>query len=222
LVCSLLLLYLITVGNAIYVWAYNQMFNEAPNKKHLNKAAKLQNNQIHDANFSTYTNHTSKRYFVPSDGTFKLNPDGSKKVQNIILEIKDPELKGVEYWNYIRKNSRKNTRITKEESEKINKWTGMKSKLEKFDIRKLNSNSKIAIFALYDITRELKIESAVKPVLAYQYLKKRHETVSIGQKSFSDTLCAKTNKKYFQKTPEGLYYLTEEAEKIAQDWISET
>lgn len=205
----------------LYVWAYSLIFNEAvPSKRHLNQAAKK--NGILDANFSTYTNEISHHYFITSNGTFKLNHGGSRKIQEILSEIKDLELKGVDYRNFKRKSGRKNSRITKEENDKINQWINMPSKLKNFDIRKLSNNSHFAILALYDITKELKVETSVKPVLAYQYLKKRHETVSITQKSFSDALSAKNNKKYFEKTPEGLYYLTQEAEKLAEDWISET
>ncbi|MDJ0510919.1 MAG: hypothetical protein QNJ64_16940 [Crocosphaera sp.] len=205
----------------LYVWAYNTYYQKpVPHTKHLNKAART--NNIYSNNISTYIKDISQRYCINSDGTFKLNPNGHKQAQKIRLEIQDSGLKGVEYWSSTKKHSRKSSRITEEEGEKINQWVDMESKLENFDIRKLTNKGHIAIFALYDLTKELKVENAAKPALAYQYLKKRHETVSISQKSFSDALCSKGNKKYFQKTPEGLYYLTEEAEKIAQNWISET
>ena len=132
--------------------------------------------------------------------------------------MQDPDLKGMEYWNSSRKNTSSGSRTTKEEVEKINRWLEKSSRFDNFDIRTLDSKVHLAILALYDITIELEVESAVKPALAYEYLIKRYKQVSATKKRFGETLAAKGNKKYFEKTPEGLYYLTPEAETIAETW----
>lgn len=135
--------------------------------------------------------------------------------------MEDKELKGKEYWNSTRKNSGKGSRMTSEEIEKINQWIEMPSQFSNFDVRELSTNSHYAIFALYDITKELKVEDAVKPGIAYQYLKKRYKNVPIDQKQFSNIFAGKNNKKYFERTSEGLYYLTPEGENIAKEWMAE-
>jgi hypothetical protein len=44
--------------------------------------------------------------------------------------------------------------------------------------------------------------------------------VPVKKKLFSDTLSHKRYENYFERTPDGLYYLTQEGEGIAQGWIS--
>ncbi|MDJ0579543.1 zinc ribbon domain-containing protein [Crocosphaera sp.] len=205
----------------VYVWAYNILFQEpVPNKKHLTEAAKK--NNIYDSNFTTRLNNISQRYLVTPDDTFKLNPSGSEEVEKIQTEMADKELKGNSYWNSTRKNSNKASRITNEEIEKIDEWIDKNDELiDNFDIGKLNKHLEFAIFALYAITKKLNVENTVKPALAYEYLKKKYTTISVTKKRFGEILAGKNNKKYFEKTPEGLYYLTQEGENIAQELMTE-
>ena len=107
--------------------------------------------------------------------------------------MQDPDLKGMEYWNSSRKNTSSGSRTTKEEVEKINRWLEKSSRFDNFDIRTLDSKVHLAILALYDITIELEVESAVKPALAYEYLIKRYKQVSAG----SSQSC----KTHFEKCP---------------------
>jgi len=207
--------------NLLYVWAYNLLYQEpVPNKEHINQAAK--NNGIYDNNYPTYFNDVSNRFFIKIEGAFKLNPAGQIEVNKILLEMQDSDLKGAEYWSLSRKNSSKGSRMTKENAQKIEAWIHKQSRFDKFDIRTLNTTVELAILTLYDITKELKVQDAVKPSIAYEYLIKRYKTVSKNKKNFSDTLCNKSNEKYFGCTSEGQYYLTSEAEKLAESWLSKT
>ncbi|WNZ25436.1 hypothetical protein HJG54_22990 [Leptolyngbya sp. NK1-12] len=143
-------------------------------------------------------------------------------MEKVIAEMQDSDLKGIEYWSSTRRNSSQGSRTTREEIEKINQWIQKPSRFDDFDVRSLSNKSHLVVLALYDITKELKVEIAMKPALAYEYLIKRYKIVSATKKSFGETLATKGNKKYFEKTPEGLYYLTQEAEKLAESWVSQS
>lgn len=204
-----------------YVWAYNLIFQEAVPKEHLNQAAKV--NGIYDKNYSHYLSDIANRSFVKSDGTFKLNPGGQAEVNKIIAEMQDSDLKGVEYWSSNRKNSSKTSRKTKDDSQKVSQWLEMQSRFNAFNVKKLNTAVEYALLALYDITKELKTENAVKPGLAYEFLVKKYETVSVNQSNFTKALAnTKESSKYFSRTSEGLYYLTPEAESVVEGWLSQS
>ena len=202
----------------LYVWAYNSLNGEAVPNDHLTQAA--QRNGVYDQNHPTYLKETANRFFTKLDGTFKLNPSGRVEVGKIQAEMQDSDLSGSEYWNPTRKKYNRSPRATKEDEQRIEQWIQMPSKFDSFDVRKLNTRFDLVILALYDITKELKVETAVKPSLAYEYLTKRYKTVSITNKNLSDTLSDKKYRKYFERTSEGLYYLTQESESLAESWIS--
>jgi hypothetical protein len=61
----------------------------------------------------------------------------------------------------------------------------------------------------------------VKSSLAYDYINKRYKTISTSWKNFNNTLSRDIYEKYFEHTPEGLYYLTHEAESLVEIWIAE-
>lgn len=57
----------------LYVWAYNLVNGEAmPNREHLTEAAKR--NGIHNKNYTIYLTNIANKFFIKSDGTYKLNP----------------------------------------------------------------------------------------------------------------------------------------------------
>lgn len=87
-------------------------------------------------------------------------------------------------------------------------------------MRTLNTAAKCALLALYDITKELKTQDAVKPGLAYDYLVKRYKTISVSKDNFSKALTnTRDYGKYFSRTSEGLYYLSPEAESLVASWL---
>jgi hypothetical protein len=203
----------------LYVWAYNSINGETvPIKEHLSKAARL--NGVYDQNYSQNLTDVANRYFIKADGTFKLNPSGKVHLNEIQKEMKDSELSGFVYSNSTRKKSSRSSRTTKADSQKVEQWVQMPSKFDNFDVRELKTLAEYAIFSIYPITKELKTENAVKPSLAYEYLTKRY-TVPVQKKSFTDALSSKSNEKYFKRTSEGLYYLTQEADGIAESWINQ-
>ncbi|HEY9692316.1 MAG TPA: zinc ribbon domain-containing protein [Oculatellaceae cyanobacterium] len=202
----------------LYVWAYNILYEEpVPSKEHLNQAAKK--NGVYDTNYSTNLNHIANLSFIKSDDTFKLNPGGRSEVLKVLSEMQDSDLSGFEYWGKTRKNTNRGSRITKEDSQKIEEWVQMPSRFDSFDVRTLDTAYKCALLALYDITKELKIQDAVKPGVAYNYLIKRYKTISVTKENFSKALSnTKEYSKYFSRTSEGQYYLSPEAESLVEGW----
>ncbi|MGD2179817.1 hypothetical protein [Lusitaniella coriacea] len=204
--------------STLYVWAYFLINEEPVLQDRLTKAA--QRNGIYDSNYNRNVKEAASCFFVKLDDGFKLNPAGFTEVKKIQLEIKDSDLSGLEYWNSTQKKSNRSSRITKEDMQKIEQWLHQLSSFGEFDLRTLNSAYEFAILALYDITKEIKVANAVKPSTAYEYLTKRYEPVPVKKKSFVDALSEKRYEKYFERTPEGLYFLTKEAENLAESWIT--
>lgn len=205
----------------LYVWAYNSLYGEAvPSKEHLNQAARK--NGVYDNNYTKHLNDVAIRFFIKSDGTFKLNPSGRAEMNKILAEMQDSDLSGFEYWNSTRKNASRGSRITKDNTQKIDQWVQMPSRFDDFDVRILDTAVKCALLALFDITKELKTQDAVKPGLAYDYLIKRYKTVSVSRDNFRKALTnTKDYSKHFNHTSEGLYYLTPDAENVVDGWLSQ-
>ncbi|MBH8575851.1 hypothetical protein I8752_23190 [Nostocaceae cyanobacterium CENA369] len=204
----------------LYVWAYNFLHEEpVPNKEHLNKAARI--NGVYDQNYSTHLNDVANRFFIKSDGTFKVNPTGRIEINKIITEMQNQDVLGFDYSKSNRKNSSRSSRITKEETKKIEEWLQLPSRFDSFDVRKLDTGVEYALLALYDIIKELKTQDAVKPGLAYDYLTKRYQTVSVKKDNFTKALTnAKDYGKFFGRTHESLYYLTSEGESTVEEWLN--
>lgn len=205
--------------SVLYVWAYYSLNGELIPNEHLTQAAKR--NGVYDQNYHTHLKEAANHFFTKLDGAFKLNPSGRMEVSKIQGEMQDSDLSGSEYWKSTRKKSNRNSRTTKEDTQSVERWIQLQSKFNSFDVRTLTTTADLAILAIYDITKELKVENSIKPSLAYDYLTKRYKTVSVTKRNFSDTLSSKNNEKYFERTCEGGYYLTQETESLAESWISQ-
>ena len=201
----------------LYVWAYKLILQNSVSIEHLTKAAKR--NGIYDKNYTSYLSDIANRFFVKMDDTFKLNPAGEGEVGKVILEIQDSDLEGYEYWNPKKRNS--SPRINEENERNIAQWIQKESRFDnnKFDVRTLKTAADLAILAIYDITKELKVKNSVKSSLAVNYLLKRYKTISKKKKVLIDTIAHKKYNNYFVKTDKGEYYLSLEAEKLAESWL---
>lgn len=172
---------------------------------------------IYDSNFATYFEHTAKQFLMSSDVGYKINLPGTMRLREIINEMDDDGIKGAPYWKLASKSPRKRTSFSKEDEQKINQWLEMPTSVDKFDIRKLKSAANLAAFAIWIITKQLCVESAVKPREAYSYLKSKYKIIAVKQDVFSCALRQNPNK--FAKTQEGLYFLKEESEREVEAWI---
>jgi hypothetical protein len=204
----------------LYAWAHYLFFKQSVTKDHLSQAAKI--NKIYESkNYAGYFSEVAKKYFMNIDGAFKLNPAGQAEVNTILSEMQDEEVKGAEYWSPSRKSIVRVSKITKEMEQEIDEWIIKPSRLENFDVRKIKTAADYALFAIYDITKEIKEKESVKPIIAYTYLVKRYKTISIIQNKFTTVLSNKAYSKYFERTSDGSYYLTQEAESTVEKWIDE-
>jgi hypothetical protein len=201
----------------LYVWAYYLFFQQFVAKDHLSQAAKI--NNIHESkNYSRYLGELSTKYLMNIDGALKLNPAGLSEVKKILSEIEDEEVKGIPYHNPSRKYTARGSKITKDISQKIDEWVHQSSRFAEFDVRNLSTAADYALLAIYDITKELKVQEHVKPVVAYTYLVQRYKIISIDQQNFSSVLSNKAYSKYFSCTSDRSYYLTQEGESTVEGW----
>lgn len=202
---------------SLYVWGYKLLLHNSVSKEHLYQAAKI--NGIYDKNYSNYLQDTVNSFFVIISSSFKLNPAGKDEVYKIISEIEDDNLKGFEYWNPKKRNS--SPRTKKEDKQKIEGWCQKPSRFDNngFDVRTVTTARDLAILAIYDITKELQIQESIKPGLSIDYLLKRYPTISKGKKTIKVALSNKNYSNYFGRTDNGGYYLTPEAEKLAESWL---
>jgi len=200
----------------LYAWASLQLKRQAiPSVQHMNEAAK--SNGIFDVNFTGYFRKIAKKFLTKIDDTYKLSPTGQMQVTQILRDMQDETLQGHSYWEGTKARG-KRAKTSKDDEAKLDGWVEMDSALSNIDVRQFKE-LELCIFALYDLTKVLQVQDSVKPGLAYEYLKKRYKTVSITKAQFSTILSREYNKDKFQRTSNGLYYLTPKAEGIAKSWL---
>ena len=204
----------------MYVWAYQCIFAIPVNdKEHLINAAKKAS--IYDKNWNTNINSIVKECLMFADNGYKINVSGENKIQPIIQEIDDEGVKGIAYWKKEKsKTSRKRGYLNQTDEQNIAEWVTEKTSVDEFDIRKLTTGTTFAAFALWILTKELKVETSVKPKVAFEFLKQKYKNISVKQSTFSSAL-RKNSNKWFKKTPEGLYFLSEIGEAEIISLISE-
>lgn len=155
------------------------------------------------------------------DDTYSVNAAGRIKIEAILKEMQNAEKHGHPYWEgSTRSTAAGRSRIDGEDRAKVAQWVQMPSRCAEFDIRTLNAAHEVAMFALFDITKVLQGDSAVKPAVAYEYLKSRYKTISVEAHTFRTVLSRKSHSDKFQRTDEGKYYLTQSAEQTVQSWLA--
>lgn len=200
----------------LYVWAYPTIFpGQLPSKQHLLDAAKKLG--LLDPNWYPYFDEVSGQYFTHTQDGYQLNFSGEKQANSLLSAIMDENVKGYEYWKP--KVSRKRLPVNRDDKTKLEQWRQMPSRGNSFEILSLKDDKDYALFALYDLTKEIKVLSSVKPALAFEYLTSRYEKISVKKDAFRNTLAREYNQKFFRKTDSGEYFLTEEAEKLVESWL---
>lgn len=200
----------------VYVWAFQHIFSRAvPSKEHINNAAKK--SVLYDNNFANHFGQTSKEFLMLREAGYKINSPGIARVNEIIDEMDNSDLEGFAYWKGTSKTARKRSSLSKEDEQKIKQWLEMPTTIDQFDVRKIGGASNLAAFAIWIITKKLSVENAVKPKEAYSYLKGKYQTIAVTSNTFSMALSRNLNK--FKKTPDGLYFLTEETQREVESWI---
>jgi hypothetical protein len=189
-----------------------------PEKQQILADAKESN--ILDNNFYSYLDITAREFLLRvGENTYELSPDGEKELEFILNEMNDKSKEGFPYWQGASKVGVKTGSISKEEQHFLDNWVKQEVDIGKIQVKDLKSPMQGAMFAIWSITKLLKVAPAVKPKIAFSYLTKRYTTVSFSLKSFTDVLGRSYNSHLFKKNQDGLYYLTREAEEQVSSWI---
>ncbi|NOK61363.1 MAG: hypothetical protein GFH27_549305n132 [Chloroflexi bacterium AL-W] len=206
----------------LYVWAYNTILGKpVPVKQQVIEA--MRRIKLHDTNSTTYFQQTANALLIHTDSGFELNTRGLQVVEQFLEEIGDNSVPdGFEYWKGSSRPGQKRHTISKEEDRQVKSWVEMSLDIGQLDIRELKAATNCAMFALWAITKGIDVIKATKPKMAYLYLTQKYTTVSVGSKAFITCLGRGSNKSKFSKNPEGLYYLTPQAEREVESWIKGT
>lgn len=124
---------------------------------------------------------------------------------------------GFVYWKATTKPSPKKASRSKKNQEELDEWVDKPIDIGDFDIRTLGNARQWAMFAIWSITKRLDLARAVEPPMALRYLAKKYTTVPVKQKALSEAMRRNSNK--FQKTADGRYYLTPQAQREVESWI---
>jgi hypothetical protein len=189
-----------------------------PEREHFNVMA--ENASLRDNAFRTQLAEALHSYFNIDDGAYVLTTDGEDRAVEALREMEDSSLQG---WT--RKPGRTNGGgnrgpLSSEDAAKIAAWAADDVDAGKVEIRDLDKPRTCAMFALWVVTKHLRKVEAVEPKIAYAFMKRKYETISVSAKAFKDTLCAKGADIHFKSTGNGRYFLTPAAEKIVEAWRS--
>lgn len=199
----------------LFVNAYNYHFKKAiPSEKVI--FAAMRERDMFDGNCYTYFSSITSRYLVKMDAGYKVNLDGVNRIDEIVQEVEDRTVAGFRDWEKPGKPRNRSSKINKGE---IASWVDMPFELDGFDIRALKKPTHYALFGYWLLTKKLEVAKAIKPNLVYEFLKRKYVAISVTSRTFTSALNRPYNASFFQKTSEGLFYLTPEGEGRVQDWI---
>lgn len=199
----------------LYVWAYNLLYSDVKlTKGNILDAAK--SNGVYDRNLSHYLTKICSDSFMHLDGGYKLKPVMRGRVETIITEVLDSSISGFDLAATGARSGNRAPRANKEGENLIKGWINIPSSLEKFDIKSLSKVADFALFAIYDITKEIGEVASVKPTIAFAYLEKRYKTIPISKEKFRKIVSAKSYVTLFSKAPDGSYFLTSKGEEKAK------
>jgi len=201
----------------LYIWAYQEIFRKpAASKKDVLTATRKKG--ILDKNCYGYFDSIESKYLSKGETGYKVNLDGDKEVKRILAEIEDDSVRGFQDWDKARPRD-KQARMNKEIDERINSWVDVSVDINGFDLRKLKKPTNYAMFAIWVITKNIEGIKALKPVEVFNYLKRKYTSVPVTQSSITKALKRPYNASTFEKTSDGGYYLTQEAERTVASWI---
>jgi hypothetical protein len=203
----------------LYVWAYHQLIGQPmPSREHMLAAAKKAH--LFDSAFARYFDELVRESLYPSGTGLKVKPqEEAGLVQEILAEIDNRSITGAPYWKGSLRTKSKRARLSGEEEQTVIEWVSLELNIGPFDIRSLQNGTNYAMFAFWALTRKLRVAPAAKPKMAFRYLKERYKTISIKLRGFTDALSRPSNSTKFKRNEDGLYYITEEAEREVVSWL---
>lgn len=202
----------------LYVWAYSEILGRpAPSKDSIMEVAKKSSNIYDRNNMRRHYEEVANEYLLSTNEGLELNPRAFQFVQEILAEIEDSSVdEGYVYWKGTTKPAPKRSAPKKNQQE-VDEWVNKSVDIGNFDVRTLNDAAKWAMFAIWSITKRLNVADAVKRPMAYQYLTKKYTRVPVKQNALSEAMRRNNNK--FQRTADGRYYLTPQAQQEVESWI---
>lgn len=200
----------------LYVWGFNQRTGRNITRNEL--IAILKHESLHDGNTNRHLNALINDYFVVNGNNYRINDyDGKEKIDEILDEIKNPKPKAKDKeTNSSKRVGRPAGSPNKKELEIIGSWLEMNIDLPtSFDVRRLGGATDWTLFAIYVLTKLLKVDETVNPGTAYAFISKKYPILSVKRKNFINTLSR--DKSNVQRSVSGGYSLTERGEaKIKQ------
>ncbi|KAB8333555.1 hypothetical protein SD80_012855 [Scytonema tolypothrichoides VB-61278] len=199
----------------LFVNAYNHHFKRVmPSEKAVFSA--MRECGMFDANCYNYFGSVAAKYLVKIDAGYKINLDGGNRLEEIVHEVEDRTIAGFRDWD---KPGKPRNRSGKTDGGEVASWIDMHVEMDGFDIRLLKKPTHYALFGYWLLTKKLEVAKAIKPNVVYEFLKRKYVAISVTSRTFSGALNRPYNASFFQRTSEGLFYLTPEGEKRVLDWL---
>lgn len=189
-----------------------------PARDHFNvMAAKA---ALKDNSFRTVLTETLKGSFNADGDEYFLTTDGENRAIAILSDMEDSSLQG---WTKDTARSiggGKRGPLSRNDAGEVDAWTAENVDAGSIDIRTLDTARTCAMFALWAITKHLRKAEAVRPKIAYAFMKRKYTTISVSSAAFKDALSAKSGQKYFKGIGDGSYFLTPAGEARVGAWRS--
>lgn len=202
----------------LYVWGFNERTGRNITRSEL--IAIMQHEDLHDGNTWKHLGSVINDYFVVNGNNYRINDyDGRAEIDMILDEIRNPKPKDQGQEVKSNKIGRPSGSSNKKELETINPWLEMSINLPaSFDVRRLGSATDWTLFAIYVLTKLLKVEDTVEPGVAYAYISKKYPTLSVKRKTFRDSLSR--DKSNVLRSVSGGYSLTQIGEEKIKKLIA--
>jgi hypothetical protein len=198
----------------LFVGAYEEAFGTPGPSRDVIYAAARQA-QVYDGNLHKYVDRMMN-YMVFANGTFKLNEEGRDEANRVSADVADKAKKGFD-WRASAKPHRNGGGASNDEKSLVQGWVDLDIDIGKIDVKGLKGTHQ-AMFALWSLTTVLKVVKAVKPMLAYSYLKQKYTTIGGKQTSLSSAMTHERNRKLFGKNDKGEYFPTAESDVLVETW----
>ncbi|WP_216327808.1 zinc ribbon domain-containing protein [Deinococcus aestuarii] len=205
----------------LFAYAHEHLGGGGVSREIIYAAARARN--IFDANLGRYMPTILREHFYEdSEGIYKLNRAGTESVKGYIAEIFDPEIPaGRSYWESSSKPPRPRSSIGKSDQKLVEEWLAIPSKFDGLDVRFITKTVDHVVFAIWLITRGLDVVKSVAPSVAFDYYKKKFETINIDYKQFGREISRETMRQLLEQTADRKYYPKQEADALVEGWLME-
>ena len=118
-------------------------------------------------------------------------------------------------------SSKKINRLSKDDKSEIEKWISDEVILDKLDVRDIKGGREAAMLSLWILKTKLNKAKAISIPAAFYYLNRKFTTVSVSPEAFTMAISkSKDAEKWFQKNNDNEYFLSTDAQKLVEDWVS--